>query len=250
MKKIAILGTIALVAILLNACEKDNTSPEIKISKPVFNPVKTYGTMTDQEGNRYLTITIGTQTWMAENLRTTTYRDGTPIPEVRGNQEWNSSKSGAFCNYGNTDMEDTISVYGRLYNWHVVSDSRKIAPEGWHVPTHDEWLQLFDNLGGWLDAGGKLREAGTTHWLSPNEGADNSSGFTGLPGGMRTGDPFNGVGDAQFGAVGESGWWWSSSEGDIDWEARSVLLFSFDKSAGWGGGGFKECGLSIRCVKD
>lgn len=250
MKKVTAFSLIVLVAIMINACEKEDISPDNKISQPVFNPIKTYGTMFDQEGNMYKTIMIGTQTWMAENLRTTTYRDGTPIPEVRGIQEWNSSTSGAFCNYGNTVKEDTISIYGRLYNWHAVSDSRNIAPEGWHVPTDTEWSILYDFLGGFELAGGKLKETGTTHWLSPNLGADNNAGFTGLPGGTRTGDPFNGIGDAQFGAFGESGWWWSSSEGDIDWVAKYVMLHFGFKSASLGGTIYKENGLSIRCIKD
>lgn len=142
------------------------------------------GTVTDIDGNVYNIISIGTQTWMLENLRTTHYRDGSPIPNVTDNTEWAGLFSGAYCDYNNAPSNSV--VYGKLYNLYTADDPRNIAPEGWHVPTISEWNVLINFLGGSTIAGGKLKEAGLAHWLSPNTGADNSSGFTALPGGIRT----------------------------------------------------------------
>jgi uncharacterized protein (TIGR02145 family) len=244
MKKIAILGTIALAAILLYACEKDDTTPEIKISKPMFNPDKTYGTMTDLEGNVYKTITIGTQTWMAENLRTKKYRDGSNILGITDESVWGDIRLGAYCNYNNTIWADSITTLGRLYNWYAVSDSRNIAPEGWHVPTDTEWSILFDFLGGFELADGKLKETDTTHWISPNTDATNESGFTALPAGSRFLDGLSYV----FGDIETGGLWWSSTEGiDSDAFCRHVscctsIAHRYPLK--------KDVGLSIRCVKD
>jgi uncharacterized protein (TIGR02145 family) len=248
MKKVTILSMIALVALFINACDKEDTSPDLKISNAVFNPDKAYGTLTDQDGNEYKTITIGTQTWMAENLRATTYRDGTPITEVSDGLDWNKSTKGAFCNYNNTARADTIAIYGRLYNWYAATDNRNIAPEGWHVPTLSEWVQLYDYLGG-IDAGGQLKETGTTHWLSPNGGADNSTGFTALPAGIRGADHFNGGENAPFGGAGEISVWWSSTM-DYDWMAYGPQLFWGNGQGSTHGGRSKVSGLSIRCIKD
>ena len=149
-----ILLFIALIAFVYNGCKKnDNTSMVVNLSgkcktTAMFNKSIIYGTMTDQDGNVYKTITIGTQTWMAENLRTTKYRDGSNIPLVTSHASWLTLTTGAYCNYNNTTNCDTISSYGRLYNWFVTSDSRNIAPVGWHVPSEAEWQTLINYLGG------------------------------------------------------------------------------------------------------
>ncbi len=169
-----IAGTLLLLSF---SCKKeDETIPSIQ-----FNNDLTYGTMTDQDGNTYKTITIGTQTWMAENLKTTKYRNGDPIPNVTDISEWYHLTTGAYCDYINTPGSDV--TYGKLYNWHTVADSRNIAPTGWHVPSDAEWAILIEYLGGSDVAGGKLKETGTTHWYNPTTEATNESGFTGLPGG-------------------------------------------------------------------
>jgi hypothetical protein len=103
----------------------------------VFNSSLTYGTMTDQDGNVYQTITTGSQTWMAENLRTTKYNDGTAIANVSTNSDWTNLSTGAYCNYNNTSNEDTIATDGRLYNWYAVNVGN-LAPKGWHVATNSE----------------------------------------------------------------------------------------------------------------
>ena len=141
-----------------------------------------FSTMTGNDGTVYKTVKIGDQWWMAENLKETQYRNGDEIPEVDYNTSWEDISTGARCGY--RWDETYIETYGFLYNWYAVNDSRSIAPNGWHVPTDDEWSTLQNTLGGTM-AGGKLKETGTTHWESPNTGATNKSRFTALPGGYR-----------------------------------------------------------------
>ena len=128
-------------------------------------------------------MTIGTQVWMAEDLKVATYRNGEPIPNIADGTAWGSLTTGAYCNYGNVASNST--TYGRIYNWYAVDDNRNVAPPGWHVATQAEWNTLVTFLGGDDVAGGKLKESGTTHWESPNTGATNQTGFTALPGAER-----------------------------------------------------------------
>ena len=137
---------------------------------------------TDGDGNHYSVVQIGTQIWMGENLKTTKYNDGTSIPNVIDKVAWSNLTTPGYCWYNN-DVANEIT-YGALYNWHAVN-SNKLAPLGWHIPTDTDWTTLTDYLGGNNIAGGKLKDAGNTHYLSPNTGATNSSGFTALPGGYR-----------------------------------------------------------------
>jgi uncharacterized protein (TIGR02145 family) len=152
------------------------------------------GTVTDIDGNVYQTVTIGGQEWMAENLKVIHYCNGDSIPNVTDAGVWTSLTTGAFCEYNNN--VNNVATYGRLYNWYSVNDSRNIAPAGWHVPSDADWKQLEMTLGmsqsqadatGIRDTteGAKMKEAGTTHWLTPNTGATNESGFSALPGGYR-----------------------------------------------------------------
>ncbi len=181
--------------------------------------------VTDIDGNVYQTVPIGDQCWMAENLKVTHYRNGDPLSSW---WDYDYDEANGF-------------VYGKLYNWYVIDDSRGIAPEGWHVPSDAEWQTLVDYLGGEAVAGGKMKEVGTFHWNSPNTGANNESGFTGLPGGMR-------FSTGSFDFVGEMGTFWSTTEydGNQVWYLRLVynssnILLSVD---------FKHTAYSIRCVKD
>jgi uncharacterized protein (TIGR02145 family) len=236
---------IASVAIVFNACSKDDdnvtSSGNTTNGKTtaVFNSSITYGTMTDQDGNVYKTVTIGTQTWMAENLRTTKYNDGTDIPNVTVADEWDDLTTSAYCNYNNTTNIDTIATYGRLYNWHTVNTG-KLCPTGWHVSTHAEWTTLNTYLGS--EVGGKLKEADTLHWNSTNIGATNETGFTALPGGWRT------DGNGSFLGIGEYGWWWSATELETNnaWDrgmknnSSGVLRDANNKAMGF----------SVRCVRD
>ncbi len=219
--------------------------------------------LADIDGNIYKTVTIGTQIWMAENLKTTSYNDGKPIQNVVENTAWGSLSTGAYCDYGNTPANTT--TYGRLYNWYAVDNNaatkvasnggKNVCPTGWHIPTNDDWHQLVLFLDQTavmteisttlfsesLIAGGKLKEAGTTHWVSSNTGATNEMGFTALPGGYRY---MNGT----FALIGGYGCWWSSMEYSagnawnrfIDYNTSTVYKSSDNK----------QDGLSVRCLKD
>jgi len=195
--------------------------------------------MTDYDGNMYFTIKIGDQCWMAQNLKVTHYRNGDPIPHVAGDSEWNGLSTGAYCSYDND--EGNVAVYGRLYNWYAINDSRNIAPDGWHVPSDAEWQVLVAHLGGNSVAGGKLKEAGTSHWLPPNIGATNESGFSGLPGGYRSGLGY-------FTSFGSLANLWSSTVGSGTYGWSRAL--STDNSEVFRGGSGWLLGLSVRCVKD
>lgn len=242
--------TIGVFLVFAISCAKNDTDNEPSPIDPtnptngkttaIFNSNISYGTMTDQDGNVYKTITLGSQTWMAENLRTTKYNDSTAIPKVTSNIEWVTLETGAYCNYRNVTNNDTIATYGRLYNWYAINTG-KLAPIGWHVPTDAEWTTLISYLGGELVAGGKLREAGTTHWRSPNVGATNESGFTALPSGMRweNGSCYD---------IGEFCYWWSANEHDVQ---NALYRYTHTShSTFYSGGHYKTLGLSIRCVKD
>ena len=183
--------------ILASNCKKDKDDDN-------NNPVTPSGvTVTDTDGNVYHTVIIGEQVWMSENLKTTKYRNGNPIPKVSDGTTWSNHSIGAYCNYNK--YEDNSTTYGRLYNWYAVNDSRNIAPTGWHIPSDAEWTTLTTYLGGECVAGGNLKETGITHWQSPNTGATNKTGFTALPGGYRhcNGDFFCMCRNASF---------WSSTE--------------------------------------
>lgn len=206
-----------------------------------FNQDLTYGSVTDVEGNVYNTITIGNQTWMAENLRTTKYRNGEAIPLVTDNTAWLNLTTGACCNYNNDTAN--ISRYGKLYNGYAVTDSRNIAPSGWHVPTDEEWTRLTTYLGSESVAGGKLKETGTGNWLDHNTGATNESGFSALPGGDR------GWGGS-FTYLGYMGNWWCSSVDSDNYTYIWCRRLEYDLSSVIRGVLNKEEGLSVRCVKD
>jgi uncharacterized protein (TIGR02145 family) len=203
------------------------------VSAILFNPNLTYGSVTDIEGNVYKTIQIGTQTWMAENLKTTKYSNGDPITNETSPGDYNDATMGAYWWYNN-DITNK-ATYGALYDWWAATDGRKIAPAGWHVPTNDEWTTLMNYLGGNTVAGGKLKETGITHWRSPNSGATNESGFTALPGG-------NGASTVSQ-LIEDSGHWWSSTQPVFTWHISSTDGFlSIYPSV--------NAGVSVRCVKD
>jgi uncharacterized protein (TIGR02145 family) len=210
----------------------------------IFNPDLTYGTVTDIECNTYKTIQIGTQNWMANNLKTTKYNDGTSIPIETSDSKWEDLSTPAYCWYDNNISNK--ATYGALYNWYTVNTTsnggKNVCPSGWHVPTIEEWLTLREYLGGFDIGGRKLKETDTTHWISPNSGATNESGFTALPGGLRS------FSSGKFIHIGDQGRWWSSS--DYIKSNASHLFLSHSNAifnlppADWNNG------LSIRCVKD
>lgn len=237
---------IFLFIISVHSCKKENgTNPTNGKTNAIFNPNKTYGSLTDQDGNVYKTITIGSQTWMAENLRTTKYRNGDIIPEVTDTNTWLNLNTGAYCNYEDTKSLDSIATYGRLYNWSVVNDDRKIAPTGWHVPTYDEWIVLGNFLGDSI-AGDKLKESGTLHWKAPNYGATNETGFTALGGGYRYGYG----GEYGYHHKGKEEAWWTVSVDSTNTDLVFHVTIGYNYSILGGCYCSKRDGFSIRCVKD
>jgi uncharacterized protein (TIGR02145 family) len=250
MKKLFKISVLELIVILvIIACKKEKSdNPTNSITTIVFNPNVSYGIMTDQDSNVYKTVTIGTQTWMAENLRVTKYRNGEPIPNVTDNYAWVVLTTGAYCSYANRANKDEIATYGRLYNCYAIADSRNIAPTGWHVPSIAEWNTLTTYLDGNNGPGGKMKETGTTHWNSPSDWeiwdayATNESGFTALPSGFRY------FLDGTFHNLGFTGFWWSSTA----FSATEAYNLSLSYNSGWcvGGDGTKQCGYSVRLLKD
>jgi uncharacterized protein (TIGR02145 family) len=202
---------------LVLTCEKDKDS----------------GLPRDIDGNVYDTIVIGTQTWFKENLKTTKFKDGTSITLVTGNVNWLSYSAGAYCWYDNNP--DYRNDYGALYNRKAVS-YESLCPDGWHIPTNEEWSILFEYLGGSNYAGGKLKETGTLHWIRESQGTTNESGFTGLPGGFRDS---HGI----FQDLKESAYWWISGSDNI------ILLTSYNSYIATGFI-YGNLGISIRCIKD
>jgi len=197
-------------------------------------------TVIDADGNLYYTIIIGTQEWMIENLKTTKYRNGDQIQYTPDEDaQWDTLTIGAYCNKNNdTNVSNT---YGKLYNWYAVSDARNIAPTGCHIPSDAEWNILENYLGGSDIAGGKMKEAGLTHWAYPNTGADNSSGFMALPSGSR---PYSGVSD-----IGISAYWWSSDDSSAThaWARQLDIYGAYivrNYAYKW------KVGFSVRCLKD
>ncbi|MBA7577613.1 hypothetical protein ES708_19466 [subsurface metagenome] len=175
---------------------------------------------------------------MAKNLKTTKYNDGTAIPLVTNSTEWSNLITAGYCWYNN-DEAGYKNTYGALYNWHTVNTG-KLCPTGWHAPTDSEWTTLTDYLGGTSVAGRRLKEAGTTHWYSPNTGATNESRFTALPGGYRSRS-------GTFDDIGYYGHWWSSSE----YTARAYYRYlSYNSAAIISYYYSMRFGMSVRCVRD
>lgn len=207
----------------------------------------TTGTVTDMDGNIYQTVKIGNQWWMAENLKVTHYRNGEPIPYVNDNTIWSGLTTGAYCSYNNS--AGYLYIYGGLYNWFASIDSRGISPMGWHIPTSDEWQEIITYLGGAAVAGGKMKDIEIDYtgnegwyWAYPNTGASNESGFSALPGGLRSG---NGIYANRSGYT----YFWSATElnniGTISYSlyCESSAISQRENSS-------KKIGMSIRCIKD
>jgi len=197
-------------------------------------------TVKDNDSNVYKTVTIGTQVWMAENLKTTKYRNGDLIGTTTPATLDISGETTPKYQWTYDGNESNVATYGRLYTWYAVTDNRNVCPAGWHVPSDAEWTTLITFLGGIRVAGGKLKETGTTHWQSPNIGATNESGFTALPSGGREA---NGT----FGGVGDDGLWWSSSETSATIAYNRYMDYLGFVSSSLGS---KQDGFSVRCLRD
>ncbi len=243
---IQLLSIAVLLFAFATACEKTDDPG---------GDTPSAGTVKDADGNKYNTVKIGNQVWMVENLKTTKYNDGTPIPNVTDNSEWANLTTGAYCNYDN--LESNAATYGRLYNWYAVNTG-KLAPAGWHIPTDDDCTILENyliangyNYDGTKDVDKVAKSlCAKTNWalssVAGTPGAapenNNSSGFTALPGGHR------GYGDGTFGYIGEYGHWWSSTEIN-DYSAYRRNLY-YDSEGLYRDGSGKGSGISVRLVRD
>lgn len=187
------------------------------------------------------TVAICSQGWVVKNLDVDRYRNGEPIPKVTNNAAWDVLTTGAYCYYNN-DSATYAATYGKMYNWYAVNDARGLAPAGWHIPTDAELGTLSTCLGGDAVAGGAMKETGTTHWVSPNTGATNSSGFTALPGGYRS--------SAGSFSIGLEGNWWSSTEFNTEEARYRNLLYVNGNLGGGGTTTSKRNGFSVRCLRD
>jgi uncharacterized protein (TIGR02145 family) len=201
-----------------------------------------YNKITDVDGNSYNTIAIGTQTWMAQNLKTTKYNDGTNIPFVPDSLTWGTLSTPAYCWY-NKDEATYKETYGALYNWYTLATG-KLCPSGWHIPSNTEWTTLQDYLGGQSIAGGKLKESSTIHWTTPNTGATDEAHFSALPAGARGG---TGI----FNNLGNYGYFWTNNGHSVDplyaWgfvlQYNSIAVIRADYY-------YKRDGFSVRCLKN
>lgn len=193
-------------------------------------------TLSDIDGNVYPAIQIGTQVWMAENLKTTKFNDGTVIPFIDDNDTWSALNTPGYSWYDNDDAKGEI--YGAQYNWYTV-ETDKLCPAGWHAANDLDWSTLTEYLGGETFAGGKLKESGTAHWVWPNTAATNESGFTALPGGYH-----NAAG--LFNLIGVQGRWWSLDENKL----AVCRYLDFESGALLRSDNLKGSGFSVRCVMD
>lgn len=188
----------------------------------------------------YASVKIGGQTWMVKNLDVVKYRNGDPIPMLSDTAAWKSTTTGACCNYNNDTS--LVNTYGRIYNWYAVNDSRKLAPEGWHIASFSEWQTLINHLGGIDVAGGKLKEMGFEHWVQPNTAATDEVGFTALPGGFRSET------DGAYSSMGGFGAWWTSSPSSAT-HAWGIALTSITGKA-YSNENTSHFGAYVRCIKD
>lgn len=234
MKNFSSIIQIGLIILFFAGCKKNGDSVPDDGSLLTGQSAA----LSDIDGNTYKTLAVGTQIWMAENLKTTKYNDGTAVPIVTDNTAWEKLSTPAYCWYNNNVANK--NTYGALYNYYTLT-SGKLCPTGWHVPNPFEWLVLVQYVGEGLSAN-RLKEAGTKHWLIPNKSVTNDTGFTALPGGYR--GPFDGL----FFDLGDNGIWWAAP------------VIGLNNAYGRRMGGQtvgcyeviteKGIGLSVRCLKD
>lgn len=234
------------------SCQYGNSNPSVgEGDNCILNENLNYGSLTDQDGNTYPTILIGTQEWMAENLRTTSYANGDPIPNITDDTLWCSLTTGAWCHYNNDNQFE--NTYGKLYNWYTVDDSRNVCPTGWHVPSLAEIDTLSNFLGS--NAGDKMRSVCDQYWYQPDFGATNESGFSGIGGGHRGTDMGlqSGLPIGSYAGMLFDGWWWIEGEAiagiPLPDDGMRFRLSSSDDYVSYNDTD-KGVGHSVRCLKD
>jgi uncharacterized protein (TIGR02145 family) len=219
----------------------NGTLPNATSSGAVFSVVSLRA-VTDIDGNVYSTVTIGTQVWMGENLKTTRYNDGTAIPLVTDSTAWGNLRTPGYCWYLNDSAAYAYlgNPFGALYNWYAVNTG-KLAPTGWHVPTDAEWSTLASYLGGDSVAGGALKASGGS-WASPNTGATDETGFNAYPNGERNN---NGT----FNNFGFIGYWWSATAYNATFSLIRIMGYSDAYLLDYPVGDY-SAGYSVRCVRN
>lgn len=195
----------------------------------------------DVDGNIYGILKIGSQLWMRENLRTSRYQDGSLIPELTFDRDWENDREGAWCWYWNDKQYD--DAQGKLYNFHAVQNTKGLCPQGWRVPRISDWEELVTHLGSSV-AGDKMKQVGTSTWTTTDDDVDNNSGFTGTPSGLRfPSGPFTSL--DFFGNV--AGFWSSTESSPTTSTVR--YLFGSESSLDIDTES-KETGISVRCIKE
>ncbi len=252
------VSMVLLALVFIASCKKDDdatdTPPGINAPAALDQPG---AGGTNQEGDTFTSVIIGSQEWMSENLNVAIYKDGTPIPEVTDPNVWTSLTTGAWCWYNN-DSASYAATYGRLYNWYAVAGiydaasetnpslRKQLAPSGWHLPTTAEWTTLIDYLGGSAVAGDKMKTTGTIQdgtglWHTPNGMASNSSGFSATPGGRRWNmGAYNGINYITF--------WWSTDEQVSNYPGCLSLIYEVATAPI--SNGQKDNGYSVRCLRN
>jgi len=246
------LGPAETQSLYIKVLETNGTNiagSPIKVDATAALPI-----VTDVDNNEYNTVRIGNQVWMTENLRTTKYSDGTPIPLVENEEDWASLSNidKAYCLYNNTENVDVR--YGILYTWAAATNDEGysetnpsgiigVCPDGWHIPSSSEWIQLYEFLGGSEIAGGKMKEAGLDNWLYPNADATNSSRFTALPAGYRGAN-------GSFNGMGTYAHYWSTTENCMPCGPSNWWLSTDASNFYHGGSSYFNSGYSVRCVMD
>lgn len=212
------------------------------VPQPILNSNLTYGNATDIDGNNYPTIQICSQIWMAKNLNTSKYKNGDLIPQVQDPIQWVNLTTGAWCYYKNESSNGP--VYGKLYNWYAVNDSRGLAPSGWHIATQQEYISLNNCLGISLQ-GCKLREIGTLHWGINYGCSTNESGFTAIPAGQRLWNgEYSAFASVENGNISTNAEFWAGNGGIATLPNHNG---AFQTS---GTNGNLQLGYSVRCVKN
>jgi uncharacterized protein (TIGR02145 family) len=217
------------------------------------------GILIDIDGNSYKTIKIGSQLWMAENLKVTKYSNGDTLQNIIEANIWDRINFGAYCVYDN-DISNVVT-YGLLYNWYAINNYRNICPCGWHIPNNSDWDILFEILGGEEIAGNKMKESGNIHWLycdtsisiTEFQCGNNSSGFTALPAGIRKGEWYHPPGeplvyDVLFELKYHYCFFWIGS--DRDEQVSYNLFLGYYSDITRGTNNSKTDGYSVRCIKD
>jgi uncharacterized protein (TIGR02145 family) len=232
--KAAIQTSLVAILLLAISCKKE--------SIPAGNNYSSTSIRTDVTTRKYTSVYIHGQRWMSTNLAVSRYRNGDEIPYVRDKHQWDTLTTGAWCWYRNDSINGAI--YGKLYNWYAVHDPRGLAPTGWHIPSIAEWDTLAAHLGN--RPGDKLKdtgtiEAGTGLWHTPNSGATNKHGFTGLPAGTR-------APNGKFEDIGYDAFFWTSTEHDEEWAWSRYLTNIYTGITPVAED--KQCGFSVRCIRD